>query len=138
MNVYWPNFEKRDGLITVVAQDVTTRQVLMVAFMDEAGWRETLSSGEVVYFSTSKKERWKKGETSGDVQIVRDILIDCDGDAIVLLIEQCGDGACHTKAKSCFFRRSLGAQQIMPAPKFAGGENALEIKDVDVCERLCL
>ncbi|MEZ5405715.1 MAG: phosphoribosyl-AMP cyclohydrolase [Verrucomicrobiia bacterium] len=76
----------------------------MQGYVDEAGYRETLKTGEAVYYSTSRKKRWKKGETSGDVQIVHDILIDCDGDSIIYIVEQKGAGACHTQARSCFYR----------------------------------
>lgn len=135
--VFWPAFAKRGGLITVVVQDVmNNRDVLMVAFTDEAGFTETLRTGEAVYYSTSRLRRWKKGDESGDIQIVRDIRIDCDGDAIVLLIEQIGSGACHTKARSCFFRRCLDAIFIAPAPKFDEQKDGLEVREVDVCDRI--
>ncbi|MDD4319759.1 MAG: phosphoribosyl-AMP cyclohydrolase [Candidatus Peribacteraceae bacterium] len=136
MNVYWPNFHKRGGLITVVVQDATSKEVLMVASTDEAGLLETLRTGEAVYFSTSRNQRWKKGETSGDIQTVSDVLIDCDGDAVVYLVEQRGDGACHTKARSDFFRRSPGAVWLMDAPLYDEGRDGLEVRDADVCDRL--
>lgn len=130
MNVLWPNFNKRGGLVTVVAQDATTKDILMVAYTDEQGFAETINSGEAVYFSTSRKERWKKGETSGDVQIIRDILIDCDGDAVVYVVEQRGAGACHTKARTCFFRRVIGAEWVTDAPDFDIDKDDLELRDI--------
>lgn len=108
MKVLWPNFIKRNGICVVIAQDFQTKQILMQGYVDENGYRETLKTGEAVYYSTSRKKRWKKGETSGDIQIVHDILIDCDGDSIIYLVEQRGAGACHTKAKSCFYRNHKG------------------------------
>lgn len=101
-----PNFEKRDGLIVVIAQDVKTREVLMQAFTDKAGYLETLRTGKAVYYSTSRKRRWVKGEESGNIQTVTGIAIDCDGDAVIYFVEQKGGCACHTGAKSCFFRLS--------------------------------
>ncbi len=130
-----PNFEKRGGLITVVATDVFTGNVLMVAYTDEAGFMETLKTGEAVYYSTSRKKRWKKGEESGDIQKVRQVLIDCDGDAVIYLVEQCGDGACHTKAKSCFYRDVLEGFEIMKAPK-SGAKEELPFIEVEVSSSL--
>ena len=80
MQVIRPNFEKRGGLVTVITQDFMTKQVLMLAYTDEAGYLETLETGKAVYFSTSRKKRWMKGEESGDVQRVRSVTVDCDGD----------------------------------------------------------
>ena len=98
----------------------------MSAFVDEAGFRETLQTGEAVYWSTSRKERWKKGESSGNTQKVRGILIDCDGDAVIYLVEQTG-GACHTEAWSCFYRNvGVPDMLIYDAPK-AGEKDALSI-----------
>ena len=122
-----PNFEKRQvevgkngerkGLVTVVVQEYLTKEILMVAYTDEAGYRETLSTAKAVYFSTSRNERWKKGETSGDGQEVMRILVDCDGDALVYQVSQQGVGACHTRARSCFYRSAVGGLFLMAAPK---------------------
>jgi len=132
MKVIRPNFEKRGGLIVVVVQD-TKRQILMVAYTDEAGYLETLKTGNAVYFSTSRNKRWMKGEESGDVQKVKAILVDCDGDAIIYFVEQQGEGACHTKAMSCFYREVLVGAKIMDAPK-AGEKEELPLIEVDVHE----
>lgn len=129
-----PDFEKRGGLVTVVAQDINTGTILMVAYTDLAGFEETLKTGEAVYYSTSRNKRWKKGEESGDVQKVAEVLIDCDGDALVYVVEQCGDGACHTKAKSCFYR-NVDGRIIMEAPK-AGQKENLPLMKVEVSSEI--
>ncbi len=93
-----------DGLIPAVAQDADTREVLMVAYVNREALEETIRIGEAVYYSRSRRELWHKGATSGHVQKVRDILVDCDCDTIIYLVDQTG-AACHTGSRSCFFRR---------------------------------
>ncbi len=93
-----------NGLVPVVTQDVTTRAVLMVAWMNADTLRTTLAEGRMVYWSRSRKEVWRKGDTSGDRQFVREAFYDCDGDTLLFLVEQEGKGACHTGASSCFYR----------------------------------
>jgi len=100
-----PDFEKRGGLVTAIAQDADTGDVLMVAYMNRAAWEKTLESGTACYWSTSRNELWRKGETSGHVQEVREIRVDCDADAVLLKVRQRGGAACHEGYKSCFFRR---------------------------------
>jgi phosphoribosyl-AMP cyclohydrolase len=100
-----PDFANAGGLLPAVAQDAATGEVLMLAWMNEESFAETLSSGRAVYFSRSRNRLWRKGEESGHVQLLREVLIDCDGDAIVLKVEQVGGAACHTGHRSCFFRR---------------------------------
>lgn len=95
----------QDGLISAVVQDASTRDVLMVAWMNEEALLLTLETGEAHYWSRSRHELWHKGATSGAVQRVKEIRIDCDQDTILLLVEQQGGGACHTGRKSCFYRR---------------------------------
>jgi phosphoribosyl-AMP cyclohydrolase len=90
--------------VTAVAQDAATGQVLMLAHMNQAAWEQTLATGQAVYYSRSRGRLWKKGEESGHVQRVREIYVDCDGDAILLKVEQVG-AACHEGYESCFFRR---------------------------------
>jgi phosphoribosyl-AMP cyclohydrolase len=97
-----------EGLAPAVAQDATSGEVLMLAWMNRDALRRTLESGEAVYWSRSRKALWKKGETSGHVQRVREIRIDCDADAIVLAVESVGGVACHTGRRRCFFRRLEG------------------------------
>ena len=99
-----PDFSRPDGLVTAVAQDAATREVLMVAHMNRAAWEETLATGRAVYFSRSRGRLWRKGEESGNVQHVRSVRVDCDGDAVLLLVDQVGGAACHEGYPSCFFR----------------------------------
>lgn len=93
-----------DGLVTAIAQDISTRDVLMLAWMNAESLRRTFDEGRMVYWSRSRQELWRKGDTSGDRQFVREAYYDCDGDALLFLVEQEGAGACHTGARSCFFR----------------------------------
>lgn len=99
-----PKFDA-SGLITAVAVDALTNEVLMVAYMNEESLRLTLALGEAVYYSRSRKELWHKGATSGNVQQVVEVLTDCDQDALVVRVRQIGSGACHTGARTCFYRR---------------------------------
>ena len=82
-----PDFSRPDGLITAVAQDLATGEVLMVAHMNRAAWEETLATGRAVYYSRSRGRLWRKGEESGNVQHVRSVRVDCDGDAVLLLVD---------------------------------------------------
>jgi phosphoribosyl-AMP cyclohydrolase len=99
------DFEKGNGLVPAIAQDVRTGKVLMMAYMNREALDTTLREGRACYWSRSRKELWRKGDTSGDIQIVKEVLVDCDQDTILLLVEQRGRGACHTRKWSCFFRR---------------------------------
>ena len=92
------------GLVPAVVQDHETREVLMVAWMDADAVRATLEEGRTVFWSRSRRQQWRKGETSGAVQHVRRVLVDCDRDTLVVQVDQAGDGACHTGAPTCFFR----------------------------------
>src|SRR5258705_4953765 len=112
-----PDFDKRGGLLRAIAQDVRTGQVLMVAYMNREAWERTLATGRATYWSTSRKALWVKGETSGHVQHVREVLVDCDADAVLLRVEQVGGVACHDGYKSCFFRRVEGAAWRPNAPR---------------------
>ena len=96
-----------DGLITAIAQDYRTGEILMVAFMDKEALLKTIETKRGYYWSRSRRKLWKKGESSGHEQIVHDILVDCDADAVVLKVEQIG-GACHTGYRSCFYRTIEG------------------------------
>jgi phosphoribosyl-AMP cyclohydrolase len=112
------NFDKLGGLVPVVAQDYQTGEVLMLAFMNEEAWRATLETGRATYYSRSRKSIWIKGETSGNVQYVKEIRIDCDDDAIVLKIQQVG-AACHTGHRSCFHKKVAdGSVRIVGEPVF--------------------
>lgn len=94
-----------DGLVPAIAQDVASRDVLMMAWMNAESLRMTLEEGRMVYWSRSRQELWRKGDTSGDRQFVREAYYDCDGDTLLFLVEQEGAGACHTGERTCFFRR---------------------------------
>jgi len=94
-----------DGLITAIAQDAESGEVLMLAWMNRDALEHTLREGRAVYWSRSRSRLWRKGEQSGHVQFVRDVRLDCDGDAVLLRVEQQGGIACHTGRRSCFFRR---------------------------------
>ncbi len=101
---FTPDFSKSNGLIAAVAQDHVTGEVLMLAWMNEEAWEKTLATGEAHYYSRSRKCLWHKGGTSGNIQKIISIRLDCDSDAVVLRIEQIGGAACHTGARSCFYR----------------------------------
>ncbi len=100
-----PAFTTPDSLVTAVAQDAATGEVLMVAHMNREAWEETLASGRAVYFSRARKRLWRKGEESGNIQHVREIFVDCDGDTVLLRVEQVGGAACHEGFPTCFFRQ---------------------------------
>jgi phosphoribosyl-AMP cyclohydrolase len=99
------NFDQLGGLVPAIAQDYETGEVLMLAFMNEAAWNATLATGRATYYSRSRKCLWVKGETSGNIQRVREIRIDCDDDAVILKVEQVGGAACHTGHRSCFYKK---------------------------------
>jgi len=92
------------GLVAAVVQDADHGDVLMVAYMNSASLEKTIETGRTWFWSRSRQEYWQKGETSGDRQFVREIRIDCDGDALLVLVDQHGKGACHTGERSCFYR----------------------------------
>ncbi|MEI6056009.1 MAG: phosphoribosyl-AMP cyclohydrolase [Lentisphaerota bacterium] len=94
-----------DGLIPAIAQDYKTNEVLMLAYINEESWNETLKSGAATYWSRSRKKLWKKGESSGHIQEIKGIFIDCDEDTVIFKVNQLGDAACHEGYKSCFFRK---------------------------------
>ncbi len=93
-----------DGLVTAIAQDADSGEVLMLAWQNEASLRQTLETGEMVYFSRSRQKLWHKGESSGHTQSVQRLMIDCDGDAVLAKVVQRGGIACHTGRTSCFYR----------------------------------
>jgi phosphoribosyl-AMP cyclohydrolase len=93
-----------DGLIPVIAQCADTGDILMLAWMNAESLRMTFAEGRMVYFSRSRNELWRKGDTSGDRQFVREAYIDCDGDTLLFKVDQEGRGACHTGERSCFYR----------------------------------
>ena len=99
-----PKFDTA-GLIPAIAQDYRTGEILMLAYMNAEALQRSCTTGEAVYWSRSRHAFWKKGETSGHIQKIHEILIDCDQDALILKIEQIGDTACHTGRRSCFYRK---------------------------------
>jgi phosphoribosyl-AMP cyclohydrolase len=104
-----PDFSKGDGLLPAIAQDAETGEVLMLAYMNAESFARTLESGEAVYFSRGRQRLWRKGEESGHTQQVRAVLVDCDGDTILLKVVQQGGAACHEGYRSCFFRELTDA-----------------------------
>lgn len=102
------DFKKGGGLLPAVVQDHASGKVLMVAYINQASWEKTLESGEAHYWSRSRKEIWHKGGTSGHVQKIRGIFVDCDNDTVLFRVEQVGGAACHTGYESCFYRK-IGA-----------------------------
>ncbi|GJL74898.1 MAG TPA: phosphoribosyl-AMP cyclohydrolase [Nitrosomonas sp.] len=105
-----------DGLIPVIAQEVKSGKVLMVAWMNREALRLTVEKGEAVYWSRSRKKLWHKGEESGHTQKVKDIRLDCDGDVLLLNVEQSGGIACHTGRHHCFFRKLESDQWVITSP----------------------
>ncbi|HYA14013.1 MAG TPA: phosphoribosyl-AMP cyclohydrolase [Syntrophales bacterium] len=119
MGVVEIDFEKGKGLLPVIVQDDETGEVLMLAYMNREAWSKTLETGKATYWSRSRNELWVKGETSGHIQIVKGILVDCDSDTILLKVHQIGGAACHTGYKSCFYRKVVnGKMEIMGEPVF--------------------
>jgi phosphoribosyl-AMP cyclohydrolase len=121
------DFSKLDGLIPAVAQDWKTGQVLMVAFMNRESWALTQSTGIMHYWSRTRGKLWKKGESSGNVQEVKELRIGCENDSILAKVRQIGDAACHTGHRSCYYRvleagalRVDGVPLFDPAKKYGG------------------
>ena len=107
------DFNKAGGLVPAIIQDYRTGEVLMLGFINEESWNLTLKEGAVVFYSRTRKKLWKKGETSGHVQIVKEIRVDCDDDTVLIKVEQVGGAACHTGHRSCFFRRVDGGDLVV-------------------------
>ncbi|HET8610657.1 MAG TPA: phosphoribosyl-AMP cyclohydrolase [Burkholderiales bacterium] len=118
MNENWLNKVNwaHDGLVPVVAQESGSGSVLMVAWMNRAALKQTVETGEAVYWSRSRRKLWRKGEESGHVQKVRSIRLDCDEDVILLEVEQIGGIACHTGRHDCFFQKLEGGKWVVTDP----------------------
>jgi len=114
-----------DGLVPAIVQDAATDQVLMMAYMTADTLRETLDTGRMVYWSRSRQERWRKGATSGHVQIVEEVRVDCDGDTLLFNVQQEG-GACHTGYTSCFYRRAEDGHLVSDGEKVFDPEEVYE------------
>jgi len=93
-----------NGLIPAIIQDIENEEILMMAYMNKASLEKTIDSGKTCFWSRSRQEFWTKGETSGNVQLVKEILYDCDADTLLVKVEQTGTGACHTGNRTCFYR----------------------------------
>jgi len=106
-----------DGLIPAIAQDWKTGEVLMLAYINEQAWRRTLETGNATYWSRSRRKLWTKGESSGNVQRIKEILVDCDEDAVIYKVEQVGGAACHTGYRTCFYRRVADNSVEIVAPR---------------------
>ncbi|MFW6415333.1 MAG: phosphoribosyl-AMP cyclohydrolase [Thermodesulfobacteriota bacterium] len=111
-----PDFDKGEGLLPAIVQDVHSGEVLMLAYMNREAYQETLSNQVAHFFSRSRQKLWKKGESSGHVQKVHSVRLDCDSDTILLQVEQLGEAACHKGYKSCFYREITadGCQTCSP------------------------
>ncbi len=120
-SAFAPKFDA-DGLMTCVATEACSGEVLMVAHMNAEALQKTIATGEAWYFSRSRRKLWKKGESSGHVQRIIEMRIDCDQDAVWIKVEQAGAGACHTGRRSCFYRR---------VPVGAADVRKLEFRDAD-------
>ncbi len=113
------DFSKLNGLIPAVVQDYHSGDILMLGFMNRKAWEATLASGRATFFSRTRNALWVKGQTSGNVQVVKEIRIDCDDDAVLLKVEQVGGAACHTGHRSCFYKKiENGSVKVIGKPLF--------------------
>lgn len=112
-------FNKLGGLVPAIVQDNETGEILMLAYMNQEALNATLSTGKATYYSRSRQTLWVKGETSGNVQLVKEIRIDCDDDTVLIKVEQLGGAACHTGHRSCFYKKvENGTIRIVGEPVF--------------------
>jgi len=123
------NFEKMNGLVPAVAQDWKSGEILMVAFMNKEAFEKTLETGKATYWSRERKKLWVKGEQSGNSQMVKEVLVDCDNDTVLLKVEQSG-AACHEGYRSCFYKkfengkiRIVGERVFDPENVYGGKKN---------------
>ncbi len=112
------DFEKMGGLVPAIIQDHETGQVLMLAYMNKIAWEKTLETGKAWFYSRSRDKQWMKGESSGHVQVVKEVFVDCDDDTVLLKVDQIGGAACHKGYESCFFRKLNGETTIVGERKF--------------------
>ncbi len=111
------DFEKTGGLVPVVTQDAATGMILMQAYMNREAWEKTIDTGIAHYWSRSRNKLWKKGESSGNIQEVIEIRVDCDSDCVLLKVRQIGDAACHTGYQSCFYRYVKDGELVVDGKK---------------------
>ena len=107
------DFKRGQGLVPAIVQDWKTGEVLMVAYMNADSWAKTLETGKACFWSRSRQKLWLKGETSGHVQIVKEIYLDCDNDTLLLKVEQIGGAACHTGYRTCFYRQVVNGRTVV-------------------------
>ena len=113
------DFNKTDGLVPAIVQDYLTGEILMLAYMNPDAFNATLSTGKATYYSRSRQSLWVKGETSGNIQRIKEIYIDCDDDTVLLKVEQLGGAACHTGHRSCFYKKvEDGSIRVTGEPVF--------------------
>lgn len=112
-----PDFEKTGGLVPAIVADNESGDVLMLAYMNQAAWENTLKTGKATFYSRSRNKLWIKGETSGHTQAVKEIRIDCDRDTVLLKVEQLGGAACHKGYRSCFYTRVEGESETIVEEK---------------------
>jgi len=114
-----PNFAASEGMVPVITQDYNSGDVLMLGWMNLAAWNATLERGKAVYWSRKHKRLWEKGERSGRSQLIREIFLDCDLDAVLLKVDQLGNAACHMGHPSCFYRRvTRNSIEVVTEPLF--------------------
>ena len=113
------DFNKTGGLVPAIVQDYQTGEILMLAYMNPDAFNATLSTGKATYYSRSRQTLWVKGETSGNIQRIKEIYIDCDDDTVLLKVEQLGGAACHTGHRSCFYKKvEDGSIRVTGEPVF--------------------
>ena len=119
-----------DGLVPVVAQDYQTNEILMQAYTNEEAWQQSLETGKATYWSRSRSKLWKKGESSGNIQIIKEVLVDCDKDSVILKVEQIGKAACHEGYRSCFYNKvdgesylNIGEKKFNPKKTYKSRKN---------------
>ena len=117
------SFEQSGGLVPAIAQDHKTGEILMLAYINEESWKLTLETGIAHYWSRSRSKLWKKGESSGNLQEVKEIRVDCDADTVVLKVNQIGDAACHTGYRSCFFQVVRDGQLVIDGTRLFDPED---------------
>jgi phosphoribosyl-AMP cyclohydrolase len=123
------NFEKSpDGLIPAIVQEYRSNTVLMLAYVNRQAWDETLQTGRAHFWSRSRKKLWLKGESSGNVQIIKDILIDCDEDTVIFKVEQIGNAACHKGYRSCFYRKEENGDLVTIEKKVFDPKDVYNVK----------
>ncbi len=116
-------FDKGGGLLPAIVQDHASGEVLMLAYVNELAWQKTLETGKAHYWSRSRNKLWLKGESSGHVQLVKEVFVDCDEDTVVFRVEQLGGAACHKGYRSCFFRKVVENDFVIQSePVFDPGE----------------